>query len=112
MLNIEYEITTVINADSYTITAAVNANGSDTGNGGASTVGAYQLNTGSATGVPFTGWGAGTWGQGTWGNGGITTSPIRLWSQSNFGEDLFFAYRGGPLCYWAASTGKQNFVCR
>ena len=105
VLNIEYEITTVINGDSYTITAAVNANGSDTGNGGASTVGAYQLNTGSATGVPFTGWGAGTWGQGTWGNGGITTSPIRLWSQSNYGEDLVFAYRGGPLCYWAANTG-------
>ena len=105
VLNIEYEITTVINADSYTVTAAVNANGSDTGNGGASTVGAYQLNTGSATGVPFTGWSAGTWGQGTWGNGGITTSPIRLWSQSNYGEDLVFAYRGGPLCYWAANTG-------
>ena len=105
VLNIEYEITTVINADSYTITAAVNANGSDTGNGGASTVGAYQLNTGSATGVPFTGWSAGTWGQGTWDNSGITTSPIRLWSQSNYGEDLVFAYRGGPLCYWAANTG-------
>ena len=44
-------------------------------------------------------------GQGTWGNSGITTSPIRLWSQSNYGEDLVFAYRGGPLCYWAANTG-------
>ena len=105
VLNIEYEIASVVNDDSYTITAAVNASAGDTGNGGASTVGAYQLNTGSATGVPFTGWGAGTWGQGTWGNGGITTSPIRLWSQSNYGEDLVFAYRGGPLCYWAANTG-------
>ena len=105
VLNIEYEIVSIVNDDSYTITAAVNASAGDTGNGGASTVGAYQLNTGSATGVPFTGWGAGTWGQGTWGNGGITTSPIRLWSQSNYGEDLVFAYRGGPLCYWAASTG-------
>ena len=108
VLNIEYEIVSIVNDDSYTITAAVNASAGDTGNGGASTVGAYQLNTGSATGVPFTGWGAGTWGQGTWGNGGITTSPIRLWSQSNFGEDLFFAYRGGPLCYWAASTGVST----
>ena len=71
VLNIEYEIVSVVNDDSYTITAAVNASAGDTGNGGASTVGAYQLNTGSATGVPFTGWGAGTWGQGTWGNGGI-----------------------------------------
>ena len=46
--------------------------------------------------------------QGTWGNGGITTSPIRLWSQSNYGEDLVFGYRGGPLCYWAASTGVST----
>ena len=108
VLNIEYEIVSIVNEDSYTISAAVNASAGDTGNGGASTVGAYQLNTGSATGVPFTGWGGGTWGQGTWGNGGITTSPIRLWSQSNFGEDLFFVYRGGPLCYWAASTGVST----
>ena len=28
-----------------------------------------------------------------------------MWSQSNFGEDLIYAYRGGPICYWYASTG-------
>ena len=111
VLNQEYQIATIVNDDSYTIEAkdttgaTVTASAGDSGNGGGSVVGAYQLNTGSEIGVPFSGWGGGYWGQGTWGNGGITTSPIRLWSQSNFGEDLFFAYRGGPLCYWTASTG-------
>jgi hypothetical protein len=55
--------------------------------------------------VPFTGWSAGTWGAGTWGFGGTTDAPIRLWSQANFGEDLFFTYRGGELFYWDASNG-------
>jgi len=29
---------------------------------------------------------------------------MRIWSQSNFGEDLFFGYRGGPIFYWDASN--------
>jgi hypothetical protein len=29
---------------------------------------------------------------------------MRLWSQANFGEDLFFTYRGGELFYWDASN--------
>ena len=111
VLNQEYQILLVVNGNSYTVTAkdtagaTVTANASDTGNGGASVVGEYQINTGNAIGVPITGWGAGSWGSSTWGTGGTTTSPIRLWSQSNFGEDLVFAYRGGPLLYWDATTG-------
>ena len=54
--------------------------------------------------MPFTGWGAGTWGSGTWGTGGSTLAPMRLWSQANFGEDLFFVHRGGALYYWDASN--------
>ena len=111
VLNQEYEISTVLTDDTYTVAAkdtlgvTVTANVSDTGNGGASVVGAYQLNTGAATAVPFSGWGAGPWGLGTWGYSQTSSSAIRLWSQSNFGEDLVFAYRGGPICYWDASTG-------
>ena len=55
--------------------------------------------------MPLVGWGAGEWGGGTWGVGGTTTQPLRLWSQTNFGEDLVFTYRGGPLIYWDATTG-------
>jgi hypothetical protein len=61
VLNIEYQITSIISSNSYTITSAVAANASDTGNGGSSVVGAYQLNTGTDTTVGGTGWGAGQW---------------------------------------------------
>jgi hypothetical protein len=111
VLNQEYQVLLVLDENSYTITAkntvgaTVTANASDTGNGGGVVVGEYQITTGSAIGVPFTGWGAGAWGSGTWGTGGTTTQPLRLWSQNNFGEDLVFAYRGGPLLYWDATTG-------
>jgi hypothetical protein len=111
VLNQEYEISTVLTDDTYTVAAkdtsgvTVTANALDTGNGGASVVGEYQLNTGAATAVPFSGWGAGPWGLGTWGYSQTSSSAIRLWSQSNFGEDLVFAYRAGPICYWDASTG-------
>ena len=55
--------------------------------------------------MPFSGWGAGRWGTGTWGTGGTTLAPMRIWSESNFGEDLFFAHRGGVPLYWDASSG-------
>ena len=62
VLNIEYQITSIISSNSYTITSAVAANSSDeSGNGGGSVVGAYQINTGTDTTVGGTGWGAGQW---------------------------------------------------
>ena len=62
ILNIEYQVVSIINANSYTITASVAANSSDTGNGGSSTVGAYQINVGLDSTVGGTGWGAGLYG--------------------------------------------------
>ena len=61
VLNIEYQIARVIDANTYEITAAVAANSSDTGNGGSSAVGEYQINVGLNTTVGGTGWGAGLW---------------------------------------------------
>ena len=61
ILNIEYKIVAIISSNSYTITSSVAANSSDTGNGGSSVVGTYQLNTGLNTTVGGTGWGAGQW---------------------------------------------------
>ena len=62
VLNIEYQIVSIVNANSYTITASVAANSSDTGNGGSSTVGTYQINVGLDSTVGGTGWGAGLYG--------------------------------------------------
>ena len=102
-LNNEYQIT-LIDADTYNITAASAA--SSTATGGGTTVSAvYQINTGVAYETPLTGWGAGAWGSGTWGFSGTNNSALRLWSQNNFGEDLIYGFRGGPIYYWDASFG-------
>lgn len=111
VLNQEYQVKTVPNANSYTITATATANSSDTGNGGSSTVGTYQINTGPSVVVPVVGWGASTWSDGAWGIGGYVTTAldsIRVWSQSNFGEDLVFGPRGGALYYWDATNGTNT----
>lgn len=105
VLNAEYQISAVVSADVYRIVATATANASDTGDGGAATIGAYQIPIGSEIEVPFAGWGSGGFGLGTWGFGGSTIAPMRLWSQTNFGEDLFFTYRGGQLFYWDATNG-------
>jgi hypothetical protein len=74
--------------------------------GGGTPLAAYQINIGSDIANPLTGWGAGGWGSGTWGNSTSTSlQNLRLWSQANFGEDLLFGPRGGPLYYWDASVG-------
>jgi hypothetical protein len=59
VINKEYKITELVSSNTYTVTASLAANGSDTANGGSSVVGTYQLNTGLNTTVGGTGWGAG-----------------------------------------------------
>ena len=61
VLNKEYKIVNLVSSNAYEITASLAANGSDSGNGGSSVVGVYQLNTGLNTTVGGTGWGAGQW---------------------------------------------------
>ena len=122
VLNQEYYVTEVVNTASYKIKARtantlisditvdgqlsptlVTANSSDSGNGGGSVVGAYQINTGLDIGVSGAGWGAGTWGRGTWGSAStdaIVTNTLRLWSHDNFGEDLLMNVRDGGIYYW------------
>ena len=104
VLNAEYQIVSVPTANTYTITATATASGSDSGNGGGSVVSAYQIHVGDAVSVPLTGWGAGGWNVGTWGNGGTTQTPLRVWSQANFGEDLVFGARGGVIYYFDAGS--------
>lgn len=100
-LNGEYQIT-YVNNTTYTITAPLNASSSATGGG--TVTAEYQINVGPAVSIPLSGWGGGTWGIGTWGFGSSTPSGLRIWSQSNFGEDLIFNPRGGGVYYWDATT--------
>ncbi len=116
VLNQEYQIASVLTANTYTIVAkdtsgnVVTANASDSGNGGSSTVGAYQINTGLNTFVQSTGWGVDTWGSGGFGSVSAITpgSQLRLFSQDNFGEDLLFNVRGGGVYYSDLSAGLAS----
>ena len=112
VLNQEYQIATIVNTNSYTIEAKdtdgdeVTANSSDSGNGGSSVVGAYQINVGLDVFVSSTGWGAGLWGAGTWGSVSALSDSnnLRLWSSDNFGEDLIMNVRSGGIYYWDISA--------
>lgn len=86
--------------------ARINANGADTGNGGSSVVGAYQVQSGVDTAVFGNGWGAGTWNRGAWGSAATLTvlsELMRIWQHDTFGEDLVFNIRNGPIFYFDTS---------
>ena len=116
VLNQEYQVASVTSANVFTIVAkdtsgsTVTANSSDSGNGGGSTVGAYQINTGLTDYVSAAGWGANPWGDGTWGSGAALSvaGQLRLFSQDNFGEDLVFNVRNGGIFFWDESNGLDN----
>ena len=125
VLNQEYQIHSVTNSSTYTILARevatlssitvngvytptqVNANSSDTQNGGGSTVATYQISNGLDTGVAGNGWGAGSWGRGTWGSAATLSVEgiLRIWTHDNFGEDLLLNIRNGGIYYWDKTNG-------
>jgi hypothetical protein len=98
----QYQIA-YVSSTTYTITVTGTASASSAGGGTIYAV--YQVNTGAVYVVPPSGWGASTWGSGTWGIGATTTDAIRIWNQTNWGEDLVYGPRGFPLYYWDASIG-------
>ena len=130
VLNQEYQIASVVSTSVYTILARtagtsiqsitttsglnptlVTASGSDSGNGGGSTVAAYQLNIGLDVSVPGTGWNAGAYGRGTWDSDAdtaVSTNNLRIWTHDNFGEDLLINVRDGQISYWDRSVGTNN----
>ena len=111
ILNAEYQIASVVDADTYTITVSVTANASDSGDGGASTVGAYQINTGLDTSIVGTGWGAGAYGAGGWSEPSdvsIAGAQLRIWSHDNYGEDLVMNIHDGGIFYWDESAGLNS----
>lgn len=107
VLNQEYQVT-VVDVDTYTVTLGVTANATDAAGspGGGSVSAAYQIHIGSAINVPVTGWGAGAWGSNTWNNTASSLSDgLRVWTQTNYGEDLIFAPNKGTIYYWDSSAG-------
>jgi len=129
VLNQEYQIVSVTDSSTYTVQARaagttssitvdgqysptpVVANSSDSGNGGSSVVGTYQINVGLDTSVLGTGWGAGSWGRGTWNSAAsvdLITDTLRVWTHDNFGENLLMNVMNGGIYYWQPSGGLSN----
>ena len=86
ILNAEFQITSLISSNAYTITSSVAANSSDTGNGGSSVEGAYQINVGLDVTVGGTGWGAGQWSGTT--SGALATQLNEALDASETGVDV------------------------
>ena len=119
VLNQEYQVASVPSVNTYTFTAkdtdgaTVTANSSDSGNGGGSVVGAYQINVGLDSTVLGTGWGAGTWSRGAWDSGASLTDVVnilRIWTHDNYGEDLLINVRDGGVYYWDKSAYAATYA--
>ena len=128
VLNQEYQVSHRVSSNEYLIEARavesmstittttgytptyVFATTSDSGSGGSSVVGAYQISTGLDTTVVGTGWGAGAWSRGTWGssaNLAASGQTLRIWSHDNFGEDLLINVRDEGIYYWDRTNGTS-----
>lgn len=107
--NSEFEIVSVVNANSYQIILPTAAAATGSG-GGAAVSAAYQLNSGNSVVSSGTGWGVGPWSRDGWGEefSGTAvvqeTNALRLWSLDNYGQDLVSAIREGAMYYWVADT--------
>jgi hypothetical protein len=105
--NTEYQIT-YVSSTTYTITVTGTASASSAGGGTIYAI--YQINTGPAYAAPLTGWGASTWGSGTWGIGTASTDALRIWNQINWGQNLVYGPRGGPMYYWDATKNVNGSI--
>lgn len=108
-LNQELEILSVPSTTTFTVDTGDACTAGGSVGGGAAVTFEFQIAVGSDVSVSGTGWGVGTWGRGAWGSEALVSAgsanQIRLWSLSNYGEDLVMAVRGGAIYYWDATAG-------
>ncbi len=106
-MNNEFEVTEIVDGNSYKITHTSNASGTASSQGGTGNA-KYQINVGTARSTFGFGWGTGVWNAGTW-NTPRTTSSVTLeatyWSLDTFGEDLLAIRNNDALYRWDLSGG-------
>jgi hypothetical protein len=114
----EFQVVTYVSSSQYTIRVLGTA--SSSGTPAVSGTFNYQITTGNTTYTFGTGWGAGGWSGVTTGytsTGWGSPAPaglgigvqLRLWSQSNYGEDLIINPRGGAMYYWANNSSPNVY---
>ena len=106
-MNKEFQITTVVDANSYKVTHTSQASGSTSGGGGSGNA-KYQISVGVAEATYGYGWGTDAWNVDAW-NTPRSTSTVTLdarnWSFDNFGEDLIATVHKGKTFRWDTSNG-------
>jgi hypothetical protein len=105
----EYQVATVIDADSYTIEHASAAT-STAGPGGGSVAYSYELAPGNTNVTTGGGWGIGTWGTDTWGEERPSTTYIQLprqWSLDRYGQDLLAMPTNGTVYRWSRNPANR-----
>jgi hypothetical protein len=113
-LNREFRATYI---DTSTFSIEVDTAATSTGTAGACTI-EYQIAIGTELATIVSGWGAGGWGGVTpgltstgWGEAAASgiSVQMRLWSQSNYGEDLLINHRGGGIYLWKVGATFSSF---
>jgi hypothetical protein len=103
----EYQIQSIIDIDSYTITDDETATSTANNTGGTPNY-EYDISAGASSAVTATGYGTGPYGREGYGNartGSTLVLGIRTWSLDTWGEDLLASPRGGAIYWWDRSKG-------
>ena len=114
-MNKEFQITEVVNANSYKVTHTSQASGSTSGGGGSGNA-KYQISVGVASSTYGYGWGTHTWNSPDYTNPSDpgwneprktsnVTLDARNWSFDNFGEDLIATVHKGKTFRWVTANG-------
>ena len=109
-LNKEQQVFEFISTTQYAINIEGVFSTSAASGGGTVIKAEYQANTGLDTFTVGLGWGADPWGNGGWGDPALVGigQQLRLWSGNNYGQDLVFNPREGPIFYWEAALGTTQ----
>jgi len=104
-----FEVKTVPNVNTFTVTMPVTETGTGVTAGGTITTNPYEK-IGPVANTPGYGWGAGTWNQPstTWGTARTVSNTIIAagsWSLDNFGELLIATIKGSKTFSWDPNAG-------
>lgn len=108
-LNREFDIVSTPTGSTFTFRTDFPAvTGAVTG-GGAGVVASFLVNIGEAFNSSGGGWSSGAWSRGAWSSGfAFSAYSARLWSVDNYGQNLVFCTREGPIYYWDATGGLTS----
>jgi hypothetical protein len=104
----DYTVTSVISRDKFVITHGSNAGSTVSTPGGGNVDVTIPLPAGNES-RPASGYGTGTYGTGTYGTSG-NVLDARVWSLSNFGENLMANPSGGGLYTWQPEVAYADLA--